>query len=132
AEAKHTIDHGAKAARAECLAETCLEGADDARLFCHRTCAKRRADNPRPFQQQRGEVELAARSAHQADENEGATRRERGNVRSEIARSDGVEHDIDTAASGDFTNGGRKVGVAVVDGDVRAELEAPGALLLAP
>ncbi len=93
--------------------------------------AQRRTHQAGSLEQQRGEVDLAPRAAHQADQHQSAAGSERGEVLREVARADRVEHHVDATAAGRLAHGGSELSLAVVDRDVRPELSAARALLLA-
>ena len=111
------------------LAEAVEERRDDRRLVGRRARAQGRADHLQAAHQQCGEVELGARAAHEADDDQAAVDRERGDVGLEILAADAVEHDVDAGAAGRLAHRRREVAVAIVDRHVGAVLETAPTLL---
>jgi len=129
-ERQHAVDDRPHATLRERRAKARLEGGDDAGLLRDGPRAQRRADQLQPAREQRAEPDLGLRAAHQADQHEAPSDRERGEVALEVGGADRVEDHVDATPVRERAAARDEVAGAVVDREIGAQREAARALLV--
>src|SRR5258708_38075701 len=124
------VDRRTEASCFEGGAELPQQCGDNLCFFCGRPSAERGAEYFQMAVQHRGQIDLGARSLHQADQNEAAALRQRLEIPGQVWTADAVEDHVNAASAGCGLYARREWAAVVIDRDVGAELQALLAFLV--